>query len=92
MTRATLPRVNAEIRRRGINAGLVKGKGYLYFVGPAVELAIETSIYVPHVGDLSVETWMQELDALVQESGNRRAEANAHHAKLRGRGIKAAGG
>lgn len=46
MARLTFAGVNKALKAEGINAELVQGEGYLYFVGDDVELAGSTSIYV----------------------------------------------
>lgn len=61
----TLETVNAAIAAKGIAAELVKGAGYFYFVGDAVENAFTTSVYVYRVYHLPLDQWLAELDAII---------------------------
>lgn len=60
--------VNKVIANRGIDAELVHGEGYFYFVGDAVEHAETASVMVFRLNDLTLEQWMEELDSIVTES------------------------
>lgn len=60
--------VNRKIRQRGIDAELVRGQGYYYFVGPDVEGASSTSVMVFALNHLSLEQWMSELDAIIEDA------------------------
>ena len=60
--------VNNEIAKRGISAELVKGDGYFYFVGDAVEHADAASVYVNSLNELPLSRWMEELDDYVAAS------------------------
>ena len=63
----TLKQINAAIRERGIDAVLMKGRGYFYFSGPAVELASSTSVWVYQLDELTVPQWLAELDQIVSK-------------------------
>lgn len=65
----TIAKVNAAARDAGIDAELVKGRGYLYFIGSAVAGARSTSVMVPGVSILSVAEWMKELSRIVADAG-----------------------
>ena len=57
----TLRQVNAELARQGIAAELVKGAGYFYFTGEAVQYAAEQGVYgVYRPNELSLAQWVQE--------------------------------
>ena len=60
--------VNNEIAKRGISAELVKGDGYFYFIGDAVEHADAASVYVNSLNELPLSRWMEELDDYVAAS------------------------
>ena len=64
----TLRQINDAIRDRGIRAVLMKGRGYFYFTGPAVELASSTSVWVYQLNELTLPQWMAELDKVIGES------------------------
>lgn len=64
----TLKQINDAIRDRGISAVLMKGNGYFYFSGPAVELAPSTSVWTYLLNDLTLDQWLSELDRIVSES------------------------
>lgn len=68
-TMIQLTTVNTEIAKRGISAELVKGEGYFYFIGDAVEHADTSSVYVNSLNELSLDRWMEELADFVAESG-----------------------
>lgn len=51
--------VNKALKNEGIKAELIKGEGYLYFIGDDVELCYTTSVYVPRLNDLPLEVWMK---------------------------------
>lgn len=70
--RLTMNNVNNAIRERGIDAELVFGDDYFYFVGTAVENAYSTTILVPRLTDYTFDRWMLELDRLVAESTARK--------------------
>lgn len=61
MKRVTLAEVNKALKVNGIDCELIKGQGYFYFQGPAVETAFEQGVYsVFRLSDLSVEQWVEE--------------------------------
>lgn len=68
--------VNKAIAARGIDAELVHGEGYFYFVGSAVENADSTSVMVFRLNDLTLDQWMEELDSAIEESTKRQTERN----------------
>lgn len=61
MKRITLVQVNKALRAASLDCELVKGSGYFYFQGPAVDMAQEQGVYgVYRLSDLSIEQWIQE--------------------------------
>lgn len=59
--RTTLAAVNKALAAAGIDAELVKGRGYFYFAGSAVDCAKEQGVYgVFRLSDLSVTQWVEE--------------------------------
>lgn len=61
-----LKTVNNEITKRGIDAKLVKGNGYYYFIGPAVDGAFSTSVCVYRLNQLPLEQWLFILDEIIK--------------------------
>jgi len=62
MPRLTLKMVNDAIRARDIDAELVRGNGYHYFVGYDVSMAFSSMVLTPRLNDLTLDEWMTELD------------------------------
>lgn len=62
----TLNQVNQAIAAKGIKAELVKGKGYFYFVGDAVDHCSGTSVMHNSLNELSLDEWLEELDCLIE--------------------------
>ena len=60
--------INKAIASKGIDVELVKGDGYFYFVGEAVENADTSSVMVFRLNDLTMDQWMEELDSIIAES------------------------
>ncbi|CDN96799.1 hypothetical protein [Pseudomonas phage vB_PaeS_SCH_Ab26] len=59
--RTTLAAVNKALAAAGIDAELVKGRGYFYFVGSDMDYAEEQGVYgVFRLSDLSVTQWVEE--------------------------------
>lgn len=59
--RTTLAAVNKALAAAGIDAELVKGRGYFYFVGSDMDYADEQGVYgVFRLSDLSVTQWVEE--------------------------------
>lgn len=59
--RTTLAAVNKALTAAGIDAELVKGRGYFYFVGSDMDYAEEQGVYgVFRLSDLSVTQWVEE--------------------------------
>jgi transposase len=72
MAKATTRSINAALRRAGIDAEFCNNRdGYSYFIGPDVEYAPETSVYVCYVGDLSVDQWVEYARGFMTESAAR---------------------
>lgn len=59
--------INKAIASKGIAVELVKGDGYFYFVGEAVENADTSSVMVFRLNDLTLDQWMEELDSIIAE-------------------------
>ena len=67
MPRATIPAINKAIAALGIEAELIRAKGYFYFTGPSVETCSRQGVYgVTRVGDLTVEQWLGELKDIME--------------------------
>ena len=59
--RTTLAAVNKALAAAGIDAELVKGRGYFYFAGSDMDYAEEQGVYgVFRLSDLSVSQWVEE--------------------------------
>lgn len=62
----TIKNINAALKAAGIDAEIVRGKGYFYFTGPAMDLAKEQGVYgVARLGDLPIERWVEEAKAKI---------------------------
>lgn len=57
----TLKAVNKEIKKLVLDCELVKGSGYYYFCGSAVEIAKDTSVHVNTLNQLTLDEWIEEL-------------------------------
>lgn len=57
----TLRAVNRAIRAAGYDAELVRGRGYFYFIGPAVERATHTGVVVFRLNQLDAAGWVRAL-------------------------------
>lgn len=68
MKRVTLAAVNAALREAGIDAELVGGRGYFFFVGDDVARAYTTSVMTPRLGGMTVEEWVGEARRMKTES------------------------
>lgn len=73
--RVTINAVNAELKRRGKNATLVRGNGYFYFDGDALALYCSSVCRTRLNGrqylngpPIDVKWWADELDARERES------------------------
>lgn len=73
MQKATTKSINAALKKAGIDAEFChnRGAGYSYFIGPDVEYAQTTSVYVCYIHSFSVEQWVQEAQAFKAESTER---------------------
>lgn len=59
--RTTLAAINKALAAAGIDAELVKGRGYFYFVGSDMDYAEEQGVYgVFRLSDLSVTQLVEE--------------------------------
>lgn len=67
-TGVTLKKVNDELKKRGIAAELVKGKGYHYFTGDDCSGWPETSVMVYNVNELTLDQWMTEWETLKEQA------------------------
>lgn len=64
----TMKTINKAIADKGIDAELVKGKGYFYFAGEDVAWCDMTSVYVYRLNELSLEAWLDQLNEFINES------------------------
>lgn len=57
-----ISQVNKYLHQNGVpnDIQLVRGKGYFYFVGGNTPLWYDTSVYVFHLDELSLEDWLKE--------------------------------
>jgi hypothetical protein len=68
--RTTIAKVNAALKAAGHDAELVRGRGYFYFVStPALT---EDSVNVFHLGALTVDEWVAEYEAKLDETNRGR--------------------
>lgn len=66
--RTTLAAVNKALAAAGIDAELVKGRGYFYFVGSVVDYAEEQGVCgVFRLSDLSVAQWVEEARQRIEK-------------------------
>lgn len=66
--RVTLNVVNSAIAAAGIDAELVRGSGYFYFSGPAVESAYSSTVGgVYKIGSLTVDQWLNALRTIIEK-------------------------
>lgn len=67
----TIKQVNAALRKASIDAELVRGDGYHYFVGPDVEYAFGTVVCTLYTSHLTVEQWLELATEFRDESHER---------------------
>ena len=60
----TIPKVNAELARRGIEATLVNARGYFYFKGPEPSGWLDRTVRVKRICELTLQQWVGEYDRL----------------------------
>lgn len=65
---ATLRTVNSALRRAGHEERLVRGEGYYYFADGAAHTWPQSGVYVYRVGELSVDQWLAQRDALAADA------------------------
>lgn len=59
---------NKQIADKGIAAELVKGDGYFYFVGEAIdETKVDSSVMVYAFRHLTLDQWWEELRSRIDE-------------------------
>lgn len=67
--RVTLKSVAKHIRQmRGVSVELVRGEGYFYFVGEAVERWPSASVLTYRLTNLTLAEWLAEYDQLAHEA------------------------
>jgi hypothetical protein len=66
--------VNKTLEEMGRKGELVKGDGYFYFIGDAVEYAESTSVFVFKLNDLTMLEWVKEFDTIAENSRQRKPE------------------
>ena len=73
----TYKKVNAELQKLDPTAELVKSiKGdYHYFLGDSIRYSYTTSVMVPQLNNLRLETWVFEFK-LFQEESKRRGRSS----------------
>lgn len=61
MRRVTINNVNKALQDTGIDAIIVRGKDYYYFVGEDISCECEAGVYCgPQISNLSIEEWVEE--------------------------------
>lgn len=68
MARLTIKSVNKAIAARGIDAEIVNGGDYFYFIGDAVDNRDTTSVFVAKLNDLTLDRWLEELDGFIKNT------------------------
>jgi hypothetical protein len=73
---ANVRNVNAALKREGIPLEFVRGKGYSYFVydDPVANQFEDVSVYVPYVSQQSIERWVEDGRAALEEIDKRFAD------------------
>lgn len=57
--RVTIKSINMALADAGIDCEIVKGRGYFYFTGNAVDLAREQGVYgITRLNGYSIEQWV----------------------------------
>jgi hypothetical protein len=65
--RITINNINKALADAGINAELIKGKGYFYFFGDDVDTCNTTSVYVYRLTSFTIDQWVREATNLKAE-------------------------
>lgn len=73
----TLASVNKALKKAGIDAELVKGKGYYWFDGDEASGWYSNSVPVFHVSQLSEEQWIAAYHSLKEDSDKRRGVSSS---------------
>lgn len=72
----TYKKVNTELQKLDPTAELVKSSGgYHYFLGDSIRYSYTTSVMVPQLNNLRIETWISEFK-LFQEESKRRGRSS----------------
>lgn len=66
--RVTINNINKALVEAGLQCEIVKGDGYFWFDGPAVEQCHSTSVATCHLTAYSVDQWVAEAANLASES------------------------
>lgn len=67
MARTTINQVNKALKAAGIDAELLRGEGYFYFSGKAMDVVQEQGVYgVYRLNELSVERWVAEAQGKIK--------------------------
>lgn len=74
MAKLTCKAITKAVHAAGIRAEAVKGDGYIYFIGPDTESAYTASVFVPRLGDLTLEQWVEQARAIKQDHQQRRSQ------------------
>lgn len=64
----TIATVNKALKEAGINGELLKGNGYFYFWGPDFDRCTTTSVMVPQLNCLSLESWLHDAREFIDEA------------------------
>jgi len=68
MKRVTINNVNAALKGAGIDAELVRGKGYFYFAGPAMDRVYDACVCTMFITDFSVQRWVDICREKIKEN------------------------
>ena len=97
--RVTINNINKAIKEKtGVDAQIVKGEGYFYFVSVTDEKvdtilngAYSSSVYVFHLTSYSVERWVEEFETIWNEAEEQYSDYMDHPVSI-GKPIKLAFG
>lgn len=73
MPRVTLNAINKALAAAGHEERLVKGNGYFYFDGPALQW-YDHSVMTSWLGTMTTAEWVEERDRLAAADRRRRGE------------------
>lgn len=66
-----MAQVQRAIDKRWPGVEFVKGEGYFYLVGDAVDIAYATSMYVYSLNQLTLDEWMVRIEEIIKDAAKR---------------------